>query len=53
MTGADGSDAAEPPFTLVATTVNVYAVPLSRPVTVQVVSPAVVQVFPAGDDVTT
>jgi hypothetical protein len=36
---------------LVAVTVNVYAVPFVRPVT-QHDTPADVQVFPPGDDVT-
>ena len=37
VTGADGSEAAPVPSALVAVTVNVYAVPLVRPSTVQVV----------------
>jgi hypothetical protein len=39
------------PKMLLAVTVNVYGVPLVRPVTVQL-SPVVVQVFPPGDAVT-
>lgn len=45
-------DAKELPMMLVATTVNVYDVPLVKPVTVQLVVPAVVQVNPPGDEVT-
>jgi len=40
------------PATFVATTVNVYAVPLVRPVTVAVVAPPVDAVKPPGLDVT-
>ena len=40
------------PSALVALTVKVYAVPLVRPETVQLVAPVVVQVNPPGDDVT-
>jgi hypothetical protein len=35
-----------------ATTVNVYAVPFVRPVTLQVSAPVVVHVLPPGEDVT-
>ena len=46
--GADGADGGPVPTALVAVTVNVYEVPLVRPVTVQVVVVplAVVQVWP-------
>ena len=37
VAGADGADAAPVPMALVAVTVNVYGVPLVRPVTVHVV----------------
>ena len=37
VTAAEGADAAEVPAGLVAVTVNVYAVPLVNPVTVEVV----------------
>ena len=39
VTGADATDGADVPCALVAVTVNVYAVPLVRPVTVTVVAP--------------
>lgn len=47
VTPAEGLDAALVPMPLVAVTVNVYVVPLVRPVTVHEV-PAVVQVVPPG-----
>ena len=40
------------PLAFVATIENVYAVPLVKPVTVQVRAPLVVQVKPPGDEVT-
>jgi hypothetical protein len=46
----DAADATEDPTEVVATTVNVYAVPALRPVTVQLVV-AAVQVAPPGDAV--
>ena len=55
---AEGADATLVPVALVAVTVNVYAVPLVKPVTVQEVAAAVgatdvvVQVLPPGDEVT-
>lgn len=50
---AEDADEADPvPTALVAVTVNVYAVPFVRPVTVAVVAPVVVAVKPPGDDVT-
>ena len=52
VTGADATDGAEVPCALVAVTVNVYAVPLLRPVTVTVVAPLVVAVLPPGLAVT-
>ena len=57
-TAADGADAAELPTALVAITVNVYAYPLTSPVTVHPVglgeTPTVVeQVRPPGAAVTT
>ena len=53
VAGADGLEAGPMPAGLVAVTVKVYAVPLFRPLTEQlVVAPsAVVQVRPPGDDV--
>ena len=51
VTDADAVEAAEFPAALVAITVNVYAVPLVRPVTVQEVV-ALVQVNAPGDEVT-
>ena len=50
-TAEDGAEAALVPFAFVAVTVNVYEVPLVRPVTVQLVV-AVVQVNPPGEEVT-
>jgi hypothetical protein len=52
VTSALGADAAEIPTALVAVTLNVYAVPLARPVTVAVVAPVVVALFPPGLAVT-
>ena len=40
------------PAPLVAVTVKVYAVPLVRPVTMQLVAPVVVHCLPPGEDVT-
>ena len=51
VAGADAVDAELVPAELVAVTVNVYAVPLVRPETVQLVL-AVEQVKPPGADVT-
>jgi len=50
VAAADAVEAAPVPTPLVAVTVNVYGVPLVRPVTVQPVV-AVVQVKPPGDEV--
>jgi hypothetical protein len=52
VTGVDADEAGPSPFSLVATTVNVYAVPLVSPDTVHEVAPEVVQVKPPGLDVT-
>ena len=52
VTAALSNDAGEVPTTLVAVTVNVYAVPLTRPETVAVVAPVVLTVAPSGDAVT-
>ena len=54
VAGADGTEALPAPTVLFAATVKVYAVPLVRPVTVQlVVDPfGVVQVCPPGEAVT-
>ena len=52
VTAALADDAREEPAALVAVTVNVYAVPLIRPVTVAVVAPVVVAVCPPGAAVT-
>jgi hypothetical protein len=52
VTAALAADAAEVPAALVAVTVNVYAVPLVRPVTVADVAPVVVAVAPPGAAVT-
>jgi len=53
ITGFDSAEAGLVPATFVAVTVNVYGVPLVRPVTVQfVVSPAAAHVFPPGLAVT-
>ena len=51
VAGADPADAGPVPARLMAVTVNVYEVPLVRPVTMQLV-PLVEQVNPPGDDVT-
>ena len=50
VTDADGAEAADAPTAFVALTENVYAVPLVRPVTVQVVAfaPLTVHVRPPG-----
>ncbi|MGB7962837.1 MAG: hypothetical protein WCF12_07760 [Propionicimonas sp.] len=45
---SDGSDSAEGPATLKATTLNAYVAPFSRSPTVQEVSPVVVHVMPPG-----
>ena len=51
-TEGDGPDAGPAPATLVAVTLNVYAVPFARPVMVQVSGPEVqTQVAPPGDAV--
>nr|WP_229708425.1 hypothetical protein [Knoellia flava] len=52
VTAVDATDAEEVPIALVAVTVNVYAVPLLSPMTVQDRAPVVVQVFPPGLEVT-
>ena len=52
MMELDAGEAALVPTTLVAVTVNVYDVPVVRPVTVQVIEPVVVHVSPPGLDVT-
>lgn len=52
VTAELAADAAEVPAALVAVTLNVYAVPLVRPVTVAVVAPVVVAVRPPGVEVT-
>ena len=51
VTSFEGADAGPVPPALVAVTVKVYAVPLSRPVTMTVV-PVDAAVRPEGDDVT-
>ena len=51
VTGDDAAEGAPVPVPLVAVTVNVYAVPLVRPLTVQGLE-APVQVRPPGDEVT-
>ena len=52
VTALDAVEAGPVPLALLAVTVNVYAVPLLSPVTVQVVAGAVaVQVKPPGLDV--
>lgn len=54
MTAADAADAADEPTALVATTVNVYAVPFVSPGTTAEVAPApAVTVAPPGAAVTT
>src|ERR1019366_1615803 len=52
MVTALAGDAGEVPATLVALTVNVYAVPLVRPVSAAWVAPVVVAVRPPGEAVT-
>ena len=52
VTVALAVDATEDPATLVAVTVNLYAAPLVRPVTVAVVAPVVLTVAPSGEAVT-
>ena len=52
VTAALANDAREVPTELVAVTVNMYAMPLVRPVTVAEVAPDVVAVAPSGDAVT-
>src|ERR1035437_3034199 len=52
VTAALALDAGEVPAALAAVTVNVYAVPLVRPVTVAVVAPVVLTVAPSGEAVT-
>src|ERR1019366_7560314 len=52
VTPALASEAVEGPTMLVALTVNLYAVPLVRPVTVALVAPVVVAVRPPGEAVT-
>jgi hypothetical protein len=52
VTAALAREAAEVPTALVAVTLNVYAVPLVRPVTVAAVAPVVVAVCPPGVAVT-
>ncbi len=51
ITAADADEGAELPATLVATTVNVYAVPLVKPVTTRG-ELVPVEVKPPGEDVT-
>jgi hypothetical protein len=52
VTAALATEAGEVPAALVAVTLNVYAVPLVRPVTAAVVAMTVVTVAPPGDAVT-
>jgi hypothetical protein len=52
VTAGDTAEAGPSPFTLCPTTVNVYAVPLASPLTVQL-KPLVVQWNPPGAEVTT
>jgi hypothetical protein len=52
VTAGLGDDAGEVSDALAAVTVNVYAVPLVRPVTVAVVPMIVLAVAPPGDAVT-
>jgi hypothetical protein len=49
VAAAEASEAGPVPAALVAVTVNVYGVPLARPVTVQERGPSVVQVLPSGE----
>jgi len=53
VTAAEGVDSALLPTAFVAWTVNVYAAPSVKPVTVHDVAPDVVQVCPPGNEVTT
>jgi hypothetical protein len=54
VTDVDGVLADELPVEVLATVVNVYAVPAVRPVTVhEPEAPVTVHVFPSGDEVTT
>jgi hypothetical protein len=52
VTLLDGLEAGLVPIALVAVTVNVYAVPLLRPLTVADVAPVVLALIPPGDEVT-
>jgi len=52
VTDADADEELESPAALAAMTVNVYAVPFVRPVTVQLRATAVVHVFEPGLEVT-
>ena len=52
VTGAVAGDATLSPPALVALTVNVYGLPLLRPVTMHEVSVVAIQVFELGDEVT-
>ena len=52
VVAALASDSGEVPIALVAFTVNVYAVPLVRPVTVAVIPMIVLKLAPPGDAVT-
>jgi hypothetical protein len=52
VTGEEATEAAPVPIELVAVTVNVYGVPLVRPVTTADVAPVVLAVNPPGEDVT-
>jgi hypothetical protein len=53
MTALDGNDGRLVPARLVAVTVKVYEVPFSKPVTVHVRRPVVVQVWPPRPDAVT
>ena len=48
---ADAADGSEVPEMFVAFTLNVYEVPLVRPVITQLVAPVVVQDFPPGVEI--
>jgi hypothetical protein len=48
---ADAADRSEVPEMFVAITLNVYEVPLVRPVITQLVAPVVVQDFPPGVEI--
>ena len=52
ITGAEAAEAGPVPTTFAAVTLNVYDVPLVRPLTVQLRAPPVVQVFAPGAEVT-